>query len=93
MTTMFDYLKQKAEPVIQKVQGMLVLARERSEVIRLEIPPSDQPREFFVKVVRIKNGQARLGFYGPREIEVMRDELPRRLEAFTVPPVAEAVAA
>lgn len=55
---------------------MLCLARRPGERLTITIPPSAEPREITIDVLR-GNGAARWGITAPKEINVVRSELLR----------------
>lgn len=50
---------------------MLVLTREADERVRITTPTG----EMWITVMKMSRGQVRLGFLGPREFVVAREEL------------------
>lgn len=61
---------------------MLVLSRKKGERIRIN-------HEIEITVVELRNGQVKLGFVGPADIPIHREEVFQRIVAET-PPAATA---
>lgn len=61
---------------------MLVLSRERNELVRIVVKPSDVEQIIDVAVVELRGSKVRLGFEGDREkVLIAREEVyqPDRL--------------
>ena len=67
---------------------MLILTRERDEIVRIIVPPSPEPQVIDVMVCEVGKGKARLGFAQSDEVKVHRLEVFHRIargEVKTVP--------
>ena len=65
-------------PLCKGVPTMLVLSRKKGERIRIN-------HEIEVTVVELRNGQVKLGFVGPADIPIHREEVFQRIVSETAP--------
>lgn len=55
---------------------MLVISRRKSEKTIVRIPPSTEPQEVVIQIIRPGGGGlVRLGFEAPRSISIVREEI------------------
>jgi sRNA-binding carbon storage regulator CsrA len=67
---------------------VLILTREKDEVVRIIVPPSAEPQVIDVMACEIDKGKARLGFAADPSVKVHRLEVFHRIargEVKTVP--------
>lgn len=55
---------------------MLVLTRKKDQRITIDVPPSNEPTQIVVTLLRIQSGACRIGIAAAREVIVRRAELP-----------------
>lgn len=54
---------------------MLVLSRKPDlGFVHITVPPSSEPREITIQVVRAVQGNVRLGFQADRDVKILRSE-------------------
>lgn len=67
---------------------MLILTRQKDEVVRIIVPPSPEPQVIDVMACEIGKGKVRLGFAQGKDVKVHRLEVFHRIargEVKTVP--------
>lgn len=59
---------------------MLVLSRQRTEEVVIEVPPSATPTRVIVSTQEIRRDKVRIGFIAPKEVLLHRREVMNEID-------------